>query len=100
MKHLEIKTIEHKGVKVIVQIDFDNEKITLVEEVMRQYEKKHWVFADRGLDYMQGWQNVLDAMKFAVAQATKDLRDDQESRTKEKNRMKMLVNREIKKAEK
>lgn len=76
-KHLEVVTYTHKGVDVTVQIDYDNELISLVKEqsnsVPKRFDAKQWVFANRGLDYMEGWQDILAAMSHAVAQATDSL---------------------------
>lgn len=34
---------------------------------------KQWKFAKRGLEYMQGWQDILDAMKSAITEAKEKL---------------------------
>lgn len=82
-KHIEIRDFEYKGVSVTVQTDYDKKEISLVHwtqsspDGMRYVEPyfhaKNWVFAKRGLEYMQGWQNILDAMKNAIALATQEL---------------------------
>jgi hypothetical protein len=70
-KHLEVKSYEHLGICVKVSIDYDKEKISLLGP---NGGPKQWVFAGRELEYMQGWQNILDAMKFAISAAEADLR--------------------------
>lgn len=75
-KHLEIKTVEHKGISITVKIDYDKGDVSLVESVVGGYGKKEFVFADRGLEYIQGWLNILDAMKHSVETAKKDLEAD------------------------
>lgn len=81
-RHLDIKTHEHKGVKVAVEINFDTQKISLVEFVSRdtgcidpqkKWRAKDWNFSGRELEYMQGWQDVFDAMKNATKLATEEL---------------------------
>lgn len=71
MKNLEIRTIEYKGVKVSIKIDYDTGEAALVE--LGTYEDKKWVFSHRGLGYMDGWLNVLEAMTVAVKECKKEL---------------------------
>lgn len=81
MKHLEIKSIEHKGINVLVKIDYKAGTISLVEEVAnsvpQSYQQKKWVFGNREVEYMAGWQDIFDALKFATKEAEKDLRAHQ-----------------------
>lgn len=51
-KNLEIITYEYKGIKVTVKIDYDRGIISLVERAEQGYKPKKWVFADRGLEYL------------------------------------------------
>ncbi len=81
-KHLEIKTYQHKEIDVMVEINYDRRTISLVENQIsgykdenRVYTQKNWVFIKRGLEYMDGWIDVLDAMKYAVTQARTELQD-------------------------
>lgn len=88
-RHFEVKTYAHKGVNVTVEIDYIEGKIALVEKKgtnhgVVQWGAKQWVFANRTIDYMQGWQNILDAMKYAVEQSTKDLKKHQDAEDKRK----------------
>lgn len=74
MKNLEIRTIEHKGVKVTVQIDYDESRVSLVERSRSgNYTEKNWLFSNRGLEYMNGWLNILEAIQFAVKECKKEL---------------------------
>lgn len=65
-------------VDIAVTIDYKFGRIALVEH--DKYSKNHpvvapkaWVFANRELEYMQEWQDILDGMKSAIAVATKKL---------------------------
>lgn len=75
MKNLEIRTIEHKGVKVSIKIDYDHGLASIVD-AHQGYDNKKWVFADRGLEFMNGWQNILEAMTVAVKECKKELEAD------------------------
>ena len=81
-KHLEIKTIKHKDVSVTVAIDYDNATVSLVNVPSINFSSNHspltlepkkWIFANRGVDYMNGWLNILEAMTFAVKECKKEL---------------------------
>jgi hypothetical protein len=67
MKNLEIRTIEHNGVKVTIRINYDDGTAELVERIDGRWNVKQWVFKPRGLEYMNGWQDVLSAMQVAVS---------------------------------
>ena len=85
-KHIEIKTIEHKDISVVVKIDYDAGTATLCDLLHAngdtQVQPKKWVFASRGLEYMNGWLNILEAMKFAVETCKKDLEWDLAEKSK------------------
>lgn len=77
MKNLEIRTIEHKGVKVTIRIDYDKGTASLMERSLRgDWVAKNWLFQDRGLEYMNGWQDILGAMQEAVKQCKIALEED------------------------
>src|SRR5690606_2279959 len=80
-KHLEVKTYAHKGVSVCVEINYDAGTISILESTTKQAKK--WVFAGRSLEYMAGWQNILDAMKLAIESAEADLDKHQKAKEKE-----------------
>jgi len=85
MKNLEIRTIEHKGLKVTIRINYDDGTAELVERIDGSWKVKQWVFRPRGLECMTGWQNVLEAMQEAVKECKKELEKDlaEKSRFKE-----------------
>ena len=67
----------YQSTTIWVEINFDQGTVALVERVgvgkNTTYVPKKWVFANRELEYMGGWHQILDAMKFAVDEATKEL---------------------------
>lgn len=84
-KHLEIKTIEHKGIGITVKIDYDKGEISLVGKKMSdsnevKFESKHWVFANRTVEYIQGWVDIFEAMTGAVKEAREDLKKFQKKK--------------------
>lgn len=77
MKYLEIKSYIQNGVRVVVKIDYQAKQISLVEvndqSFPVSYPEKKWVFSKREIEYMDGWIDILDAMKHAVKEAKKEL---------------------------
>lgn len=78
---LVIRDYTYNKVTVTVKIDFDEEHISLVNG-NGDYPPKNWLFAKRSLGYMAGWQAILDAMKYAISEAEKELREVVEEREK------------------
>ncbi len=78
-KHIEVVTYTYGDIGVHVRIDYDNGTISLVEKEYgaqpARYKRKDWVFAERQIEYMQSWQNILSAMKSAIDEATKALKE-------------------------
>ena len=92
-KHLDIKTYEYFDIKIMVEINYELKLISLVESGMNLDESrngpvmkpKSYVFVGRGLEYMNGWLNVLDAMKYAIEQAKEELETYLAQQEKEKH---------------
>lgn len=78
-KHLEIKSYELNGVRVEVSVDYDKGTISLTDH----RTPKHYVFVDRGIEYMNGWRGVLKAIEFAIGEAEKDLQEHIDMKGKE-----------------
>lgn len=57
---------EKSHIQVGVRINYTKKEISLVEHDGRN---KEWVFVNRGLDYIQGWQNILSVTKEAISHA-------------------------------
>ena len=80
--NITIKTIETNGIKVTIKVDYDAGTVSLVcgsrgEKGNAPYSPKPYLFANRGVEYMQGWLNVLEAQAEAIKVAKKDLEDEQ-----------------------
>lgn len=80
----------YKGISVAVEIDLEKLELTLVERTDDgRYQDKKWYFTHRSLEYMAGWNVVLDAMKYAIAEASKELQAAKERRSN--NFVKLLI---------
>lgn len=77
-----IKEIEHNGVKVTIKVDYDKMTLSLVEKDSGSWRDKKWNFSGRKLNYMQGWQNILEAMSKAIEYGTILLEERQEENLK------------------
>lgn len=76
-----IRLYEHKGVGILVDIDFTTGKVSLIERTYDNannfnFRVKDWRFASRELEYMDGWSLILEAMQLAVKEAKKELEDN------------------------
>lgn len=70
----ETVEFEKNGIKVYVRIDYVNNSFDLVEKergTMSKFKKKDYCFIGRGVEYINGWLNILDAMKYAMEEAKK-----------------------------
>lgn len=87
MKHLiEVNSYEFEGIKVTVKIDRIAGKVS-VGEIFNssgeyQFRNKSFLFAGRELGYMQSWQTILSAVKYAIGQAEIILKEDAEEERK------------------
>ena len=71
--NLTIKTIEHKGIKVTYEIDFDGKTVSLIERDGNNWKPKRWTFNDRKPEYLSSWMIIMEAMQEAVRQAKLEL---------------------------
>lgn len=88
-KHYEIREYVHNGVKVVVEIDYDEGYISLLDSkktAMKMYAPKQWIFARRAPQYMEGWKNIFHVMEYAVTQASIELKKHQDAEEKIKIR--------------
>ena len=75
---LTIKKYEFSdGTVVYVKIDFAKNKVSLVDQNGANYKL---LFAERGVEYMNGWLNILGAMRYAIRQARDELTAWQEAK--------------------
>jgi hypothetical protein len=78
MKLQEIKTIEHKGIIVAIKVDYKTGTASIV--TTEQYTPKKFVFAERGLEYMQGWLDIMEAMQEAAKECRRLLEENLEEK--------------------
>lgn len=81
-KYLEVKGYKYIGIEILVKIDYEKGNISFVESIPHgifiepnyRFVDKKWLFANRGLEYMAGWKDILQAMEYAIDQASKELK--------------------------
>lgn len=74
-------------VAVSVHINYAEGHITLCDHNPANptaTQGKQWKFAKREIDFMQGWHDILDAMKSAITEATARLKAYQDAEEKAK----------------
>jgi hypothetical protein len=82
MLNQEITTIEFKGIYVTYKIDYDLGQVSLIEKIDSCWKPKKWIFErrEREVEYLNSWQNILEAMQIAIAQAKKKLEADKRAK--------------------
>lgn len=84
------------GISVVVELDFVNETISLVE---KDGGKKLWDFAGRSIEYMNGWRNIMHAMEYATAQAQAEMQKHVDGKLNDFVKMYQAVDKALKKGE-
>ena len=75
---LSVKKYEFSdGTVIRVKIDFEKNKVSLVDS---NNANTNFKFAERGLEYMNGWLNILGAMRYAIREARDELTKWQEAK--------------------
>lgn len=75
----ETISYEHRGVIIYLHLDYENEKVSLVE---KNGTPKKWEFTKRTREYLGGWWVILEAMQKATEYGDQRLRDQAEARKK------------------
>lgn len=82
---LTIKKYEFSdGTTIRVKIDFEKNKVSLVDQNGSNHK---YLFAERGLEYMNGWLNILGAMQYAVRSARDELQAWQDAQKEKDTKM-------------
>ena len=73
---------------VAVHIDYVKEEISLIDTNPKLNNSngmhtKQWVFKKRGLEYMAGWIDIINAIQGAIVEASDKLEAYMEQKTKE-----------------
>lgn len=84
-KVVEIYGYTHKKITVTVKIDYKRNEISLLESYDESSGAKKWYFAKRGVEYMQGWLTILEAMQEAIKDAKKRYEAELAERSSFKN---------------
>jgi fructose-1,6-bisphosphatase/sedoheptulose 1,7-bisphosphatase-like protein len=87
-KVIEIYEITIGRITVTVKIDYIMNKISLVDSINHgeAFSPKHYVFAERGVEYMNDWLNIINAMSSAVIDAKRKYEHNLAEVTKFKNK--------------
>lgn len=73
----------YKGISIAVDIDLEKKEVSLVERTSDgRYQDKKWYFTHRTLEYMAGWRTILEAMNYAIVEASKELEAANERNSK------------------
>ena len=89
-KHIEIKTYSYGDIKVSVKTDYDKKEVSLVRAknimngIPSDWEKMEYIFIGRGVEYRNGWLNVIRGIEYAINQAFDELQKYIDDTQKEK----------------
>jgi len=79
IKHIEIKSYLYGDIKVSIKTDYDKKEVSLVRAknimngIPSDWEKMEYVFIGRGVEYRNGWLNVLHGIEYAIKEAFDEL---------------------------
>lgn len=70
-KDLFVRRVYSKaGISIVAELDFVKKTVSFTE---KDGEAKKWVFTERTPEYMHGWIMIFEAMKYAAAEAKKEM---------------------------
>ncbi len=70
--HLIHSSVTHNRVRIDYIVDFQEKTISIVDS---NRNNKEFVFVGRGPEYVQGWLNILDAIKIAIEEGERLLKE-------------------------
>lgn len=88
-KLTQTKTYTTNGIGINVRINFENNHISIVDD---NGKDKDFRFANRGVEFMQGWLDILDATKAAIKEAKVEYEAElaEQSRLKEEKTVELI----------
>lgn len=81
------------GISVVVEMDFVKKTVSFVD---RDGKPKEWQFMKRTPEYMHGWIMIFEAMKYAAAEAKKEMDAISEKEHKKFVEMYMQIDQALK----
>ncbi len=93
-KKISIKDYEHNNIKITVKIDYMQKTISIMENSTKGVKK--WIFAERGLSYMQGWINILNAIENAIDEARTELQKYEDAQIEQNVKLMDKINKATK----
>lgn len=91
---LEVREYKFEGVTLWVRLDRRAKTLSFVEwnKDFDDYKEKDWIFANRGLEYMNGWLNILEAMKYVINDCKKVMESWDDEETEDLIKLLSLIN--------
>lgn len=87
---VEIYQICDYGVTLNIKIDYDKGTVSFLDKNISR--KAEFIFAERGVEYLAGWQNIFKAISSATAWAEDKLRKESDNKRKETVELHGLLN--------
>lgn len=85
---LEVREYKFEdGIELMVMLDRRQKKASFVGYNGHQYVDANFVFAGRGLKYMNGWKNILSDMQYVIDDIKKTMEEWEKEETETLIRM-------------
>lgn len=80
---LEIREYKFEGCTILIKLDRQTKKASFVEwdSEVNEYTDKDWYFSGRELEFMNGWLNILNCMKYVIEDVKKEMESWDEEET-------------------
>ena len=82
-KHIEILEIVTNRIGIVIEINYIKGKVSIVEYKDGDYYPKKFLFSERSLEYLNGWKEVLEAIKKAIEYGEERLKELENEQFKE-----------------
>lgn len=82
-RKIEINQYEYNGINIIMEINYCNHTMSVVDYKNGDFTGKNFMFAGRDKSFYKGWIDILDAIKFAITEANKLLEIDEDNHQKQ-----------------
>lgn len=70
-----VRAYKYKGIRIILEINYLSKKVSVVEynHQSKGFVPKKFLFAERQLEYMEGWKLVFKGLELATDEAIREL---------------------------
>ena len=91
-KLVDVLTYTKNGIDIDIKVDYRKREISLLDSLSNT--EKSFIFANRGIEYMNSWLNILDAMRGAIIFGKSELENyvSEQSEVTQKRVVDLIIN--------